>query len=116
MSAPLTLDFNWTDAHATIPVRTWTNHGWHDVYLESLAVVNGTTAGSATPGVVTVKTSEAEYTITGPATLAAGAVLPQDPPWNDRIKPGDSLTVFVTTAAGSAKEGSVRFTVTGERE
>jgi len=87
---------------------TWTNYAPHAVTFQRAEVINGTTAGSATPGVITINTPNAEYVITGPATLPAGHPISVDGIGLDRIEEGETIKAVITTAAGSGKEFKFR--------
>jgi len=87
---------------------TWTNYAPHAVTFQRFEVVNGTTAGSSTAGVVTVNTPNAEYVVTGPVTMPAGHPISMDGIGLDRIEEGETIKAVVTTKAGSAKEFKFR--------
>jgi hypothetical protein len=115
---PLEFRFNWLDggspaAETGDPVFTWVNRTGCPVVFERFEIVNGTTAGTTTAGVVTLATPNADYaaTMPGTTTITALGVGWVDAFCEDVIDRDEALTVTITTAPTAAKEASGRITL-----
>lgn len=99
--------FNWSDG-AGAPICFLRNEGERAWTFARAEIVQGTTAGSVTAGVVALNLPTTHYTMTTPAAFPVGGVTSVNPIGQERIDLGDYIQATATTASGSAKDATLR--------
>lgn len=114
LKPPITIPFQWRAAGATLAM--WTNMGTTPVYLHGATVRNDAVAGTGAAAVVKLKTPNTEYrtiTLPGSSATTANGVANVDIVGTERIDPGQSLLLSVTTATTAALSGSITLLMEG---
>lgn len=112
---PMEFNFNWLDcgnpaAEDGSHIFSWKNNTGYPVCFERFEVINGTTAGTVTAGVVTLSTTDTDYvaTMPGGTTITALGTGYVQSFADDVINPDDTISVTITTAPTTAKEAKGR--------
>ena len=102
--------FKWGTANDVVFLMT--NQGERPVYVHSLTVKNGATAGTTTPGAFDVKTPNSEYVVTFAANdMVAGETAETVFIGAEPVPAGKTFLVTVKTATSAAKDGTLILTI-----
>lgn len=102
--------FKWGAAGDVVLLMT--NQSTRPMYVHSLTVKNGSTAGTTTPGAFDVKTPSSEYVVTFAANdMVAGETAETVFIGAEPVPVGKTFSVTMKTATTAAKDGTLILTL-----